>query len=344
MEQELTQENLIVALNQMRRELDETRQAQADAEARAQEAQRQLLDQNIEPVPPTAVDDRSEKKELAKMLFKNLTKYDGEKNANKLEKFITSFLTYAKTAELSDESCILGLTSFLTHTAEEWWTNYQTVEMETLRTTALSTTASLLDLFLAEFRDKFTPIQHKANLRAQLHDSNISRGLTQYVNRMRRLYREHGGITKDELYGAIIHRIDGKQEMHLRTMHVVDGWEALNELEIYANTHESASKRSRTTAATTRLPPDHPHFMDVDATRLRDTDRRKAIEAKYAHIEVTDDNYWYYNILPVTTDKLRTYLRDKKGCFYCRTVNTSHISRDCPNKGRSNDDGRQSKN
>ena len=285
----------------------------------------------------------AERKALAKILLKNLTKYDGHKDANKLEKFISSFLAYAEADQLSPDATVKGMVAYFTGDAAEWWTNFQPREFETLKE-QVTDENTVLTLFLIVLRRRFTPIRHHATLRAQLHDSNTSRGLLQYVNRMRRLVREIGDVSDDKLMGCINHRIDGKQEMHLRSMGITEGLAALEELEVYAYANESKAKHDKHKKGTNtnkpynhnkgsdRLASDHPNYMDVDTIKLRDQDARKSKAAKYEHIAVTAANYNNYDIIPLMTDKLRDYLRLNKGCFYCRQLNANHGSRYCPKK------------
>ena len=179
------------------------------------------------------------------------------------------------------------------------------------------------------------PLQHKAVLRAALHDTDLRKGLHKYVQRMRRLIQQLGDVDNTELVSAITHRIDGNQEMHLRSMGKVNGIEMLDELEVYAYANEKKTGKGKKghkdqhKGNNSSKKADDPHFMDVDNTRLRDGNNGKREKNDTVP---TMENYASYKVFPYTTDKLRDFLREKKACFYCRTFNATHMAKECPKK------------
>ena len=73
--------------------------------------------------------------------------------------------------------------------------------------------------------------------------------------------------------------------------------------------------------------------MDVDAVDVqkRKTNAQKPTKEQEA-IDVTTTNYKDFKLLPVLTKKLRTFLKENKGCFFCRELNADHGARECPKK------------
>ena len=292
-----------------------------------------------------------ERKELIKMLYKNLKPFKGERNAQELENFVRNFENYAEMARLSNDNQLIALTALLTGNAETWWINFRDTKLEALRTRAGITGTNVMTLFLEIFRKEFTPLQHKAVLRAALHDTDLRKGLLKYVQRMRRLIQQLGDVDNTELVSAITHRIDGNQEMHLRSMGKTNGIEMLDELEVYAYANEKKTgkgkknhKDRRHNASSTKNSED-PHYMDVDATRLRDGDKKRYNDRREKNDTVpTMENYANYKIFPFTTDKLRDFLREKKACFYCRQFNATHMAKECPKKAEGKPKDGKSKN
>ena len=320
-------------MNQQQQTLQEQNTALAQAQLEASRVSNQQLEM--------------ERKELIKMLHKNLKTFKGERNAQELENFIRNFEMYAEMARLSTENKLIALTALLTGNAETWWINFKDTKLEDMRNRAIAHGKDLMTMFLEVFRKEFTPLQHKAVLRAALHDTDLRKGLLKYVQRMRRLIQQLGDVDNTELVSAITHRIDGNQEMHLRSMNKESGIEMLDELEVYAYANEKKSsskggkknKDRRFNGGNSTKRTEDPHFMDVDAVRLRDgghnnksNNSNKGGRREQNNTVPTMENYADYKVFPYTTDKLRDFLREKKACFYCRTFNATHMAKDCPKK------------
>ena len=71
-----------------------------------------------------------ERKELIKMLHKNLKTFKGERNAQELENFIRNFEMYADMARLSTENKLIAITALLTGNAETWWINFKDTKLD----------------------------------------------------------------------------------------------------------------------------------------------------------------------------------------------------------------------
>jgi hypothetical protein len=99
------QESHSSVINQMNQQ-QQTLQDQNAALARAQQEANRVGNQQLE----------MERKELIKMLHKNLKTFKGERNAQELENFVRNFEMYADMARLSTENKLIALTALLTGT------------------------------------------------------------------------------------------------------------------------------------------------------------------------------------------------------------------------------------
>jgi len=91
-------------MNQQQQTLQEQNTALAQAQLEASRVSNQQLEM--------------ERKELIKMLHKNLKTFKGERNAQELENFIRNFEMYADMARLSTDNKLIALTALLTGNAE----------------------------------------------------------------------------------------------------------------------------------------------------------------------------------------------------------------------------------
>ena len=72
--------------------------------------------------------------------------------------------------------------------------------------------------------------------------------------------------------------------------------------------------------------------MEVDAAEIKKKKPFQKATAEQEAIEVTKDNYNNREKLPVQTKKLRAFLQEHHGCFYCRELDAGHTAAKCPKR------------
>jgi hypothetical protein len=82
----------------------------------------------------------------------------------------------------------------------------------------------------------------------------------------------------------------------------------------------SAVNAKRHEALRDRMPKDKKDKKDKKAK----TDQPKT--------KITVENCADFESFPRLTDELREFLRERKGCLYCRELDADHMSRNCPSK------------
>ena len=136
-------------------------------------------------------------------------------------------------------------------------------------------------------------------------------------------------------------KLDADAYTYLRCRRVTTSTAALDELLVYAAIHD-ATKSGRqghrgggahTGQGNRNDKKDTTEPMDVDAVEVqkRKSNARKPTKEQES-TDVTTTNYKDFKLLPVLTEKLRTFLKENKGCFFCRELNADHGARECPKK------------
>ena len=296
-----------------------------------------------------------QRKIMAASFRQNLKPYDGTRDASMITSFLDNIEAYKDAAGLSVDNILLLMPTMLTNKALDWWEYFKKQELPTIQ-------ASKVDVWKkvrASVENEFLPVQYRADLRVKLHTTDCRRGLMNFVTRFRRIVRQLGStVTEAEVWDAMISKIDADAELHLLNAGISTPHEGLERLAIYADAmekkrtiktqiHGGGNKNkgfrnyNRSPTQNSHVGPTHPNYMDVDATKLRDyrpngkaSPERKQFQkkdiSKFEHIDIDMSNYNDWDI--PTTNKMRKFLSENKGCYYCRKLNADHGSRTCPKK------------
>ena len=296
-----------------------------------------------------------QRKIMAASFRQNFKPYDGTRDASTISGFLDNIEAYQEAAGLTVDNIITLMPTLLSSKALDWWEYYKKQELPTVRTTSNDVWKTVR----LSIENEFLPVQYRADLRVKLHTTDCRRGLMNFVTRFRRIVRQLGDtVTSAEVWDAMISKIDADAELHLLNAGITTPHEGLERLAVYAdaidkkrtiktqihggsNKFKSYKNYNRTSTSNSHVGPSHPNYMDVDATKLRDyhqnskaSPERKPFQkkdtSKFEHIDIDMTNYNDWDI--PTTNKLRKFLADNKGCFYCRKLNADHGSRTCPKK------------
>ena len=302
-----------------------------------------------------------QRKIMASTFQRNMTHYDGERNASKIDTFLETFENYAKATGLSIENVMLIFGTFLRGKAHEWWDFFDKTKRPKIPAEDAEEQWAIVKRAL---KKEFTPVQHMASLQASLHSLDTRNGLMDYIVKMRKVIRQIGDCASErEIWNVLMYRIPADAEMHLRALKITTSTAALEELQVYAASYAEKNRDSRQakrdkkditkekptyrkyrpdtfSSTQPKLDSSHPNYMDVDAVKLRegykpnnsqDSRRTKKDISRFENIEPTMANYNNFEALPLT-DRLRRFLMEHKGCFYCRQLNANHGSQTCPKK------------
>ena len=296
-----------------------------------------------------------QRKIMAASFRQNLKPYDGTRDASIITGFLDNIEAYQEAAGLTVDNIITLMPTLMNSKALDWWEYFKRQELPTVR----ATSTNVWKTVRASIESEFLPVQYRADLRVKLHTTDSRRGLMNFVTRFRRIVCQLGDtVIPAEVWDAMISKIDADAELHLLNAGITTPHKGLERLALYADAIEK--KRSlktqllgggnrnkpyknfnRLSAMTSHVGPSHPNYMDVDATKLRDyrqngkasPDRRqfqKKDTSKFEHIDIDMSNYNDWDI-PIT-NKMRKFLSDNKGCYYCRKLNADHGSWTCPKK------------
>lgn len=361
--EEPTLQQMAVALRDALQQIENQRNETAQLREQLS-IQQTIAESAVAPQPPQPLTDAETRRELleqrkimAATFRQNMRTYGGEKDAAKIDAFLETFENYSTAAGLSMENAMLVFGTFLTGKAREWWEFYDKKERP------LIAAAEQWKGVKAALAKEFQPIQHLASLQAALHSLDTRNGLMDYIIKMRKIIRQLGTLASEkEIWNVLMYRIPPSAEMHLRALKITTTAKALEELQVYAASYHEKGKDGRVSKGdksnkprfdkgnrhyTARnssshshsIDPGHPNYMDVDAVKLRDNRgssqdyrQQRRDTSKFAHIVPTMANYNNFDVIPSMTDNLRKFLADNKGCFYCRTLNATHGSRNCPKK------------
>lgn len=270
----------------------------------------------------------SRRKTMISAFQSRIQKYSGKHDVGTLETFLEAYEDYIRISGYSDDDTIRLFGLYLDKTAKTWWEYFHKVQLPK----ELHVNGRQWPVVVSAFRHEFLPIGHISQLRARWHELDTRKGLLDFVTRFRQFVMQIPNLSESDIYDTLVSKLDPASLAHLRAMRITTSTEALDELIPYATINTSRKSHRWPTPNHQQNQHDGPTPMELDAVRVHEPDRKQ----KNADVEPSMANYNNFTIFPRLTDKLRSFLKDNKGCFYCRMLRSDHGSQNCPKKLKKN--------
>lgn len=273
----------------------------------------------------------SRKKTMISAFQTRIQKYSGKQDVRTIDTFLESYEDYIRISGYSDDETIRLFGLYLEISAKTWWEYFHKVHLprEPLEN------GRQWPVVIRAFRHEFLPVGHISQLRARWHELDTRNGLLDFVTRFRQFIMQIPNLSESDIYDTLISKLDPASLAHLRAMRIDTSTEALDELIPYATINSRKPHHRWPTSTHHQNQYDGPTPMELDAVHICEANRKP----KNADVEPSMANYNNFTIFPRLTDKLRSFLKDNNGCFYCRMLHSDHGSQTCPKKKNRSSNG-----